>query len=246
MFDEPARPWHPGSGFRLRRRAGSTSPSATWRATSGWRSWSRRDACGAPSAHRGLRDTPAGGAHAMTLDRLRAALADRYRIERELGAGRHGHRLPRARPQARPRGRHQGAAPRTRAALGAERFLREIKTTASAAASAHPAAARLRRGRRPALLRDALVEGETLRARLDRETPAADRRRACASRAKSPTRSTTRTRHGVIHRDIKPENILLQDGQPWSPTSASRSRCSAAGGARMTRDGPLARHAAAT
>ena len=43
---------------------------------------------------------------------ITVALADRYRLERELGAGRHGHRLPRARSQARPQGRDQGAPAR--------------------------------------------------------------------------------------------------------------------------------------
>ena len=33
----------------------------------------------------------------MPAERLAAALADRYRIERELGAGRHGHGVPRRR-----------------------------------------------------------------------------------------------------------------------------------------------------
>ena len=47
---------------------------------------------------------------ARSIDRLVAALADRYRIERELGAGRHGHGLSRRGPQARPQGRAQGPA----------------------------------------------------------------------------------------------------------------------------------------
>ena len=41
--------------------------------------------------------------------RLTAALADRYRIERELGAGRHGHGLPGRGPQAPSQGGDQGA-----------------------------------------------------------------------------------------------------------------------------------------
>ena len=66
------------------------------------------------------------------LDRLTSAIADRYRIERELGAGRHGHRLSRRGPEARPQGRDQGPAPRAlRAVIGGDRFLAEIKITAS-------------------------------------------------------------------------------------------------------------------
>ena len=41
----------------------------------------------------------------------------------------------------------------------------------------------------------------------------------------------------MIHRDIKPENILLQAGKRWSPTSASRSRCSRPAVSGMTQTG---------
>ena len=71
------------------------------------------------------------------------------------------------------------------------------------------------------------VEGESLRDRLDREKQLPVDEAVQDRRAKSPSALDYAHRHGVIHRDIKPENILLQDGHaPWSPTSASRSRCS--------------------
>ena len=60
------------------------------------------------------------------LDRLRAALADRYRLERELGQGGMAHRLP------RPDLRHERKVaikvlrPELAAVIGADRFLREI------------------------------------------------------------------------------------------------------------------------
>ena len=73
---------------------------------------------------------------------------------------------------------------------------------------------------------------------------ASDRRRACASRAKWPTRSTTRTRHGVIHRDIKPENILLQGGHALVADFGIALAVQTAGGSRMTQTGLVARHAA--
>jgi serine/threonine protein kinase len=43
-------------------------------------------------------------------------------------------------------------------------------------------------------------------------------------RAKSPTPSTTRTKHGIVHRDIKPENILLHGGRDGRRLQGSRSR----------------------
>ena len=56
------------------------------------------------------------------------------------------------------------------------------------------------------------VEGETLRARLDREKqlPVDDAVRIAREVADALDYAH---RHGVIHRDIKPENILLHDGR---------------------------------
>ena len=81
------------------------------------------------------------------------------------------------------------------------------------AAPAHPAALRLRRSRRPALLRDA-VRGrrESARpARREKQLPIDDAVRIATEVASALDYAH---RHGVIHRDIKPENILLHDGQP--------------------------------
>ena len=88
------------------------------------------------------------------------------------------------------------------------------------------------------------VEGETLRDRLDAREAAAGRRRGAHRDARSPTRSTTRTRHGVIHRDIKPENILLQDGHAL--VADFGIALAVAAGRRQPHDADrhLARHAA--
>ena len=103
-------------------------------------------------------------------DRLRSALADRYRIERELGAGgmatvylahdvRHDRKVA-----------IKVLKPELAAVLGAERFVVEIKTTASLQ---HPHILPLfDSGAADGFLYYVMpyIEGETLRARLDRET----------------------------------------------------------------------------
>ncbi|MEO8294632.1 MAG: protein kinase [Gemmatimonadota bacterium] len=149
--------------------------------------------------------------------RLAAALADRYRLERELGQGGMAtvylaHDLKHDRKVA-----VKVLRPEVSAALGPERFLREIRI---AAQLSHPnilplhdsgeVAASAEEGR---LLYYVMpfVDGESLRSRLERGGPL-------------PVGETTRLvrdivdalakahRAGVIHRDIKPENILLSDG----------------------------------
>ncbi|MCA2992768.1 serine/threonine-protein kinase, partial [Gemmatimonas sp.] len=145
------------------------------------------------------------------LARLTAALADRYRVERELGAGGMAtvflaHDLRHERDVA-----IKVLHPDLGAALGAERFLSEIKTTARLQ---HPhILPLLDSGAADGLLYYVMpyVRGETLRARLERETqlPIAD-----AVRIATEVAEALQAAHalGIVHRDIKPENILLQDG----------------------------------
>ena len=57
------------------------------------------------------------------------------------------------------------------------------------------------------------IDGETLRAKLDRETQLGiDEAVRIATNVADALDYAHR--HGVIHRDIKPENILLHDGRP--------------------------------
>src|SRR6185437_14189362 len=146
-----------------------------------------------------------------TLARLTAALADRYTIERELGAGGMatvylGHDLKHDRDVA-----IKVLHPDLGAALGADRFLSEIRTTARLQ---HPhILPLLDSGDADGLLYNVmpLVTGETLRARLTRERqlPVQDAVRIAREVADALSYAHG---HNVIHRDIKPENILLQDG----------------------------------
>ena len=177
----------------------------------------------------------------MTLERLTAALADRYRIERELGQGGMATVY-----LAEDLKHHRQVAikvlrPELAAALGAERFLREIETTASLQ---HPHILPLLRLRAEAE-RDAgavlyyvmpFVEGESLRDRLTREKQLPHRRRA-ADRPRGGRRAGLRPRprrHPSRHQ--AGEHPARRAATPWWPTSASPGRSSAAGGEQAHRD----------
>ena len=178
----------------------------------------------------------------LDVNRLAAALADRYRLERELGAGgmatvylandlRHDRKVA-----------LKVLRPELAAVIGAERFLAEIKTTA---ALQHPHILPLfDSGQADGFLFYVmpLIEGESLRDRLNREhqLPVED---AVQLAKEIGLALDYAHRHGVIHRDIKPENILLHDGAALVADFGIALAVSHAGGNRMTETGPLPRHA---
>jgi eukaryotic-like serine/threonine-protein kinase len=192
------------------------------------------------------------------MDRLAAALTDRYRIERELGAGgmatvylaqdlKHDRRVA-----------IKVLKPELAAVLGADRFIQEIKTTAAlqhphilplfdsgkaVVPPLHDAERRIPKDSLTVAGGEAFlyyvmpyIEGETLRTRLDREHQLG---------VDEAVKITTEVadaldyahRHGVIHRDIKPENILLHDGRPMVADFGIALAVSAAAGGRMTETG---------
>ena len=146
-----------------------------------------------------------------SLDRLQAALADRYLIERELGQGgaatvylardlKHGRLVALKVLRAD-----------VAAALGADRFLREIEI---AAGLTHPHILALHdSGEAAGSLYYVMpyIEGESLRERLVRESPFPLSDVLALAREMADALDYAH-RHGVVHRDIKPENILLSDG----------------------------------
>ncbi len=169
-------------------------------------------------------------------DRLNAALDGRYRIDRELGAGGMStvylaHDIKHDRDVA-----IKVLHPDLGAALGGERFLSEIRTTARLQ---HPhILPLLDSGDANGLLYYVmpLVTGETLRARLEREKqlPIPDAVRIAREVASALDYAH---RQSVIHRDIKPENILLHDGSALVADFGIALAVQSAGGQRMTQTG---------
>jgi serine/threonine protein kinase len=172
----------------------------------------------------------------MTLERLRARLADRYRIERELGAG--GMATVYL-AQDLKHDRHVAVKvlkPELAAVLGADRFVQEIKTTA---ALQHPHILPLfDSGSADGFLYYVMpyIEGETLRTKLDREKQLGIEEAVQITTEVADALDYAH-RHGVIHRDIKPENILLHDGRPMVADFGIALAVSAAAGGRMTETG---------
>src|SRR5689334_7234623 len=172
----------------------------------------------------------------VPLDQLRAALADRYRLERELGVGGMATVY-----LAEDLKHHRKVAvkvlkPELAAVLGAERFVQEITTTA---ALQHPHILPLfDSGEAGGFLYYVMpfIDGETLRARLDRETQLGIDETVKITVAIAEALDYAH-RHGVIHRDIKPENILLQEGRPMVADFGIALAVSAAAGGRMTETG---------
>jgi eukaryotic-like serine/threonine-protein kinase len=169
-------------------------------------------------------------------ERLSAALAGRYRIERHLGEGgmasvylaedlKHDRKVA-----------VKVLKPELAAVLGAERFVVEIKTTASLQ---HPHILPLfDSGTADGFLFYVMpfIKGETLRDKLNRETQLGVDEAVRIAREVADALDYAH-RSGVIHRDIKPENILLHDGRPMVADFGIALAVSAAAGGRMTETG---------
>jgi dipeptidyl aminopeptidase/acylaminoacyl peptidase len=170
------------------------------------------------------------------LVRLTEALADRYRIERELGSGGMAivylaYDLKHDRKVAL-----KVLRPELAAVIGAERFVGEIKVTANLQ---HPHILPLHdSGEADGFLFYVMpyVEGETLRDRLEREKQLGIEEAIEISRSVAAALDYAH-RHDVIHRDIKPENILLHDEQALVADFGIALAVTAAGGHRLTETG---------
>jgi len=139
------------------------------------------------------------------------ALADHYRLEREIGRG--GMATVYLAEDLR---HHRKVAVKVldrgiTAALGADRFLREIDTASNLT---HPHILPLHdSGESDGFLYYVMpfVEGESLRARLDRERELPVDEAVSLARELADALAYAHER-GVVHRDVKPANILLEAG----------------------------------
>ncbi|MGE0555756.1 MAG: protein kinase [Gemmatimonadales bacterium] len=169
-------------------------------------------------------------------DRLTAALADRYRIERALGAGGMATVYLAEDLKHKRKVAVKVLKPELAAVLGAERFVQEITTTA---ALQHPHILPLfDSGTADGFLYYVMpyIEGETLRGKLDREHQLGVEEAVRIATEVADALDYAH-RQGVIHRDIKPENILLHDGRPMVADFGIALAVSAAAGGRMTETG---------
>lgn len=167
---------------------------------------------------------------------LAAALAGRYEIDREIGAG------GMATVYLAHDVRHDRSValkllkPELGAVLGVERFLAEIHVTAKLQ---HPNLLPLfDSGEASGLLFYVMpfVDGESLRQRIVREKQLPVDEAVHIARSVASALDYAH-RHGVIHRDLKPENILLHEGEPLVADFGIALAVSNAGGARITQTG---------
>jgi serine/threonine protein kinase/tetratricopeptide (TPR) repeat protein len=179
---------------------------------------------------------PNHGARRLTAvpERLRAAVADRYRIEEEIGRGgmasvylaedlKHGRKVA-----------IKVLLPGSTHVYEPQRFLREIRI---AARLSHPQILPVHdSGECDGMLYFVMPYAgcETLRDRLTREGSLPLDAALRITRAVAAALGYAH-RHNVIHRDIKPENILLQEGEPvvadfGVATALARGAPAAAGG----------------
>jgi serine/threonine-protein kinase len=182
----------------------------------------------------------------MSLERLRASLSDRYRIERELGHGGMAtvylaHDIKHDRKVAIKVLREEISA-----AVGAERFLSEIKTTANLQ---HPHILALFDSGAVNTTHDSrltthlyyvmpFIDGESLRDRLDREKQLSVDDSMRLVREVGDALDYAH-RAGVVHRDIKPENILLSGGHAIVADFGIARAVTASENARLTQTGQV-------
>ncbi|MFB3112568.1 MAG: serine/threonine-protein kinase, partial [Gemmatimonadales bacterium] len=170
------------------------------------------------------------------LDRLKTALADRYAIEREIGAGGMATVY-----LAEDLKHHRKVAvkvlrPELAAIIGSLRFLNEIKI---AARLTHPHILPVHdSGDADGMLFYSMpyVEGESLRDRLNREMQLGIEEAVRIGGEIADALSYAH-RQGVIHRDIKPENVLLQSGHAVIADFGIARAVTAAAGERLTETG---------
>jgi serine/threonine protein kinase len=169
-------------------------------------------------------------------DHLKSALEDRYAIEREIGRGgmatvflaedvRHSRKVA-----------VKVLKPELAESVGADRFLREIRTTANLR---HPHIVPLYdSGQAAGFLYYVMpfVEGESLEQRLERERQLSVDESLKIAGQVADALSYAHER-GLLHRDIKPGNVMLERGHAVVTDFGVARAVSAAGGERLTSTG---------
>jgi serine/threonine-protein kinase len=165
-----------------------------------------------------------------------SALADRYRIERELGSGGMATVYLAEDLKHHRRVAVKVLRPELAAVLGGERFLKEIEVTASLQ---HPSILALYdSGEADSFLYYVMpyIEGESLREKLNREKQLSIEETIAITKSVAAALQYAHER-AVIHRDIKPENILLHSGQALVADFGIALAVTHAGGTRLTETG---------
>jgi len=169
-------------------------------------------------------------------ERLQAALADRYTIERQLGRGGSAWVYLADDLKHHRRVALKVLDPQLAASLGSARFLREIEI---AAGLAHPHILPLHdSGEAHGLLYYVMphVDGRTLRERLEEQPPLALAEALQITREVADALDYAHGR-GVVHRDIKPENIFLSHGHALVSDFGIARALSEASGDELTATG---------
>ena len=170
------------------------------------------------------------------LERLNAALAGRYTVERELGSGGMATVYLADDVKHRRKVAVKVLRPELASVIGPDRFLREIEI---AAKLNHPHILALYdSGRADEFLFYVMpyVKGQSLRHRLHREKPLPIEEAIAVTRDAALALGHAHAQ-GVIHRDVKPENILLYEGEAMVADFGIALAVSGTAGQRLTERG---------
>jgi len=170
------------------------------------------------------------------LARLTAALSGKYALESELGQGGMATVYLAEDLKHERKVAVKVMRPELAAAIGSDRFVREIKL---AAQLNHPHLLPLfDSGEADGFLYYVMpfVEGETLRDRLNREKQLPIEEAIRLTQEVAAALSYAHS-HGVVHRDIKPENILLSHGEAVVADLGIAKAITESGGERFTETG---------
>ena len=169
-------------------------------------------------------------------ERLNAALAGRYTVERELGSGGMATVYLADDLKHRRKVAVKVLRPELASVIGPDRFLREIEI---AAKLNHPHILALYdSGRADEFLFYVMpyVKGQSLRHRLHREKPLPIEEAIAVTRDAALALGHAHAQ-GVIHRDVKPENILLYEGEAMVADFGIALAVSGTAGQRLTERG---------